>query len=73
MLFFNGSFLLYTAIIVPLQICLWDYNDPCNKFPSLEFDLLVDTFFLVSIPNRVQSSQLCPVLSLNSANHQDNG
>jgi hypothetical protein len=47
MLFFNGLFLLYTALIVPVQICLWDYSDPCNKFPTLEIDLLVDTFFLV--------------------------
>ena len=28
------------------QICLWDYSDPCNKFPTLYFDLGVDSFFL---------------------------
>jgi hypothetical protein len=54
--FFNGLFLLYTAIIVPVQICVWDYNDPCNKFPTLEFDLLVDTFFLVRPTPRNRSN-----------------
>ena len=30
-----------------MQILLWDYSDPCNKFPTLFFDLGVDSFFLV--------------------------
>ena len=30
-----------------VQILLWDYSDPCNMFPTLFFDLGVDSFFLV--------------------------
>jgi hypothetical protein len=48
LLFCSGMLLLYSAIIVPFQICIWDYTDPCNIFPTLFFDLGVDTFFLVS-------------------------
>ena len=29
------------------QICIWDYSDPCNVFPTLYFDVFVDSFFLV--------------------------
>ena len=47
MLFMSGILLLYSAIIVPFQICMWDYSDPCNTFPTLFFDLFVDTFFIV--------------------------
>ena len=39
--------LLYTAVIVPVQICMWNYDDPCNKFPTLPFDVIVDCFFMV--------------------------
>ena len=49
MLFVSGVLLLYTAAVVPAQIFLWDYSDPCNRFPTLFFDLAVDTFFLVSL------------------------
>ena len=48
MLFLSGSLLFYTAIIVPVQICLWSYDDPCKAFTTLFFDVVVDTFFLVS-------------------------
>jgi hypothetical protein len=48
MLFFSGTLLFYTAIIVPVQICLWSYDDPCNAFTTLNFDVVVDTFFLVN-------------------------
>jgi hypothetical protein len=47
MLFFSGMLLLYTAIVVPAQIFLWDYTDLCSKFPTLYFDVLVDSFFMV--------------------------
>ena len=47
MLFLSGLFLLYTALIVPVQIFLWDYSNPCVIFPTLYFDVLVDVFFLV--------------------------
>ncbi len=23
--------LVYTAIIIPVQICLWNYDDSCNR------------------------------------------
>jgi hypothetical protein len=48
MLFLSGFLLFYTAIIVPVQICLWSYDDPCNAFATLNFDVIVDTFFLVN-------------------------
>jgi hypothetical protein len=47
MLFLSGALLMYTALIVPVQICLWAYDDPCDIFPTLQFDIIVDTFFLV--------------------------
>jgi hypothetical protein len=43
----SAVLLLYTAIVAPVQICLWSYEDPCNKFPTLYFDVYVDIFFLV--------------------------
>jgi hypothetical protein len=56
MLFMSGALLLYTAITVPVQICLWSYDDPCNIFPTLYFDVVVDSFFLVPLEraHRVQ-------------------
>jgi hypothetical protein len=45
----SGALLLYTAIIVPVQILMWNYEDPCVMFPTLYFDLLVDLFFMVSL------------------------
>ncbi len=47
MLFLSGMLLLYTAIVVPVQIFLWDYTDLCSKFPTLYFDVVVDIFFMV--------------------------
>ena len=47
MLFISAALLLYSAVIVPFQICMWDYTDPCNVFPTLRFDMFVDTFFMV--------------------------
>ena len=48
MLCMSGVLLMYTAILVPIQLCLWSYDDPCNIFPTLYFDVFVDSFFLVS-------------------------
>ena len=45
----SGALLLYTALVVPIQILVWDYGDPCNKFPTLYFDMFVDSFFLVNL------------------------
>ncbi len=47
MLFVSAILLLYSAAVVPFQICMWDYNDPCNVFPTLQFDMFVDVFFMV--------------------------
>ena len=49
MMVFNALFLVYTGVVAPLQICLWSYEDPCNKFPTLYFDVFVDCFFLVEL------------------------
>ena len=47
MLALSGLALLYTAAVVPVQIFLWDYDSACNRFPTLFFDIAVDSFFLV--------------------------
>ena len=41
MLFISGLLLLYTALVVPIQIFLWENNDPCTLFPTLRIDLFV--------------------------------
>ena len=43
----SGILLLYTALISPVQICMWNYDDPCKTFPTLRFDIFVDCFFMV--------------------------
>ena len=43
----SAMLLIYTAVIVPVQICMWNYDDPCNMFPTLFFDVFVDAFFMV--------------------------
>jgi hypothetical protein len=47
MLVTSSVLLVYTAVIVPAQICIWNYDDPCSIFPTLPFDIAVDAFFLV--------------------------
>ena len=47
MVFTSGILLFYTAMVVPVQIFMWDYSDFCNKFPTLYFDVVVDLFFMV--------------------------
>ncbi len=49
MLLSSTVLLIYTAVIVPVQICMWNYDDPCNMFPTLYFDVFVDAFFMVKI------------------------
>ncbi len=50
MLFISGTLLLYTAIIAPVQVFLWEFKDnECNIFPTLYFDIFVDLFFMVSL------------------------
>jgi hypothetical protein len=48
MLVTSAFLILYTAIIVPVQICMWSYEDPCTTFITLPFDVIVDCFFLVA-------------------------
>jgi hypothetical protein len=48
MLLSSTLVLIYTAVIVPVQICMWNYDDPCDMFPTLFFDVFVDAFFMVS-------------------------
>ena len=55
----SGALLLYTAAVVPVQLFMWDYEDPCNKFPTLYFDVAADSFFLVRV-----AIFLSPCLSL---------
>jgi hypothetical protein len=54
MMFCSGVLLLYTAIVAPVQIFLWEFDEEvCNTFPTLYFDLFVDIFFLVRPPQGV--------------------
>jgi hypothetical protein len=56
----NALLLVYTGVVAPLQICLWSYDDPCNYFPTLFFDVFVDCFFLVVLTgskNRKKASE----------------
>ena len=47
MLLTSAWLLVYTAMVVPIQLCMWNYDDPCNMFPTLYFDVFVDIFFMV--------------------------
>ena len=40
-------FLAYSAYVVPMQLSFWANRDPCDPYPTLIFDLIVDTYFLV--------------------------
>jgi hypothetical protein len=53
MLFVSAVLLLYTAVVAPVQIFLWDYSNPCEHFPTLYLDILVDSFFLVDMPSPI--------------------
>ena len=46
-MFLSGALLFYGAFLLPVQLFMWDYSDPCNTFPTLRLDLFADTFFLV--------------------------
>ena len=47
-LFLSCLLLVYSAIVVPVQIFVWDYSDPCHAFPTLNLDIFIDSFFIVS-------------------------
>ncbi len=47
-LFISGLLLFYTAIIAPVQVFIWEFDEEeCDTFPTLLFDVVVDIFFLV--------------------------
>ncbi len=59
-LFISGLLLLYTAIIAPVQVFVWEFNEEeCNVFPTLYFDIFVDIFFMV---RRLGKLDLCDVM-----------
>jgi hypothetical protein len=59
-LFLSGMLLLYTAIIAPVQVFVWEFDEEeCNLFPTLYFDIGVDIFFLVRQPLLISIHFLC--------------
>ena len=40
-------FLAYSAYVVPMQLSFWAGRGACEPFPTLSFDLVVDTYFVV--------------------------
>ncbi len=65
-LLISGFLLFYTAIIAPAQVFLWEFNDDeCNSFPTLYFDVFVDSFFMVrsiSVKIFILLQYRCPLL-----------
>ena len=51
-------FLAYSAYVVPMQLSFWAIRDACDPFPTLTFDLVVDTYFLVREARSSRSSVL---------------
>ena len=51
-------FLAYSAYVVPMQLSFWAIRDACDPFPTLTFDLVVDTYFLVREARRSRWSVL---------------
>ena len=47
--FLIAMFLLYTAIVTPVMVSFYWEQEACTRMPTLEFDILVDCFFLVDI------------------------
>jgi hypothetical protein len=39
--------LVYCVGVVPIHLSFWDKIGICNRAPTLEADLLTDTYFLV--------------------------
>ena len=47
-LFISGMLLLYTALVAPVQVFVWELDEvDCIPVPTLYFDIAVDIFFLV--------------------------
>ncbi len=47
MMLASCAFLIYSAYVVPMQLSFWMRDDPCDPFPTLYSDAVVDTYFLV--------------------------
>ena len=47
--FLIAIFLLYTAVVTPVMVSFYWDQEACVRMPTLEFDILVDCFFLVDI------------------------
>ena len=56
MMLASCCFLIYSAYVVPMQLSFWMRDDPCDPFPTLYSDALVDTYFLVG---RARSGDAC--------------
>ncbi len=39
--------LAYSAYVVPMQLSFWITDDPCDPFPTLYTDVVVDIYFMV--------------------------
>ena len=47
------SFLAYSGLVVPMQLSFWLTENPCNPYPTLYSDVVVDTYFMVcKMPNQ---------------------
>ena len=42
-------FLMYTAVVTPVTVSFYWHQNPCEKMPTLEFDIFVDACFLADI------------------------
>ena len=45
LLLISALLLIYTALVVPVQIFLWDYSDACNRFHNFFIDPWIEQFF----------------------------
>jgi len=45
----TSLFLAYTAVFTPPMIALFWLEDPCTPIPTLWFDVIVDSFFIIDI------------------------
>ena len=45
----QSCFLLYTALVTPVILCFYSNTPPCWKNPFLDFDMVLDSFFLFEI------------------------
>ena len=63
-LLLHAGLLVYTALVVPVQLSLWRDEDVCDPFPTLYFDTVIDSFFLV-LPYSLELLLMCGGIRLN--------